>query len=182
MSNKKVEALKKSAQEKKLIALQKTEKAIEILINSEQKITIASVARLAGVSTSYIYKYPELSYRIQTLKEQQKYNCKSSILPVNKNHQVTIKSRDRLVKLEQEKAELTNEIKMLKNSISNIINSDNSVEQLQANNIRLTVENQELKKQLERLEQEVYELRGFILGQGYRDETDQQVKSIKNKK
>ena len=165
MSSNKIQALKKSAQRKKITALQKTEEAIDILIQNNQKITITSVAKVAGVSTSYIYKYPELSYRIQTLREQQKYSSKASILPVNQHNQITLKSRDRIKTLEQEKTELTKEIKMLNNSISNIMNNGNSVEHLQANNIQLTVENQKLKKQLKQLEQEIYELRGFILRQ-----------------
>ena len=182
MLSSKVEALKKSAQKKRLNALHKTEEAIDILIKNNQKITIAAVARVAGVSTSYIYKYPDLSYRIQTLREQQKYSYKASRLPVNKHNQIVPQSRDRLQVLKQEKAELTKQIKMLKDSINNIINSDNSVEQLQASNIQLTVENQELKKQLKRIEQEVYQLRSFILSQGYQEQTDNKMKSIKNKK
>ena len=74
MVHKKISGLNRTSQKKKQDALEKTEKAIAILVKKRQKITIRSVAREAGVSVSYIYKYPELAYKIQRLREQQRYS------------------------------------------------------------------------------------------------------------
>ncbi|MGH8000469.1 MAG: DUF6262 family protein, partial [Brasilonema sp.] len=70
--NKRIAALSHAALEKKRLASEATDKAIRNLTSSHQPITIANVARLAGVSTSYIYKYPELKERIHSLRNQQR--------------------------------------------------------------------------------------------------------------
>ena len=178
MSQKRMEGLKASAAKKKKDALQKTEQAINFLIKNQQKITISSVAKLANVSTSYIYKYPELAYKIQTLRERQKYENKS-LLSLSKQIKVVEEYRDRVNDLETEKADLNLEIQTLNSSIKNIIESNDSVEQLQASNVRLTVENQKLKQQLSRLEEEVYQLRSAILNREYIDDRDFQSESLK---
>ena len=175
MSQEKIKGLKISAAKKREEALNKTEKAISNLIKNKQKITITSVARLAGVSTSYIYKYPELAYKIQTLRERQKYEREDSLLPISNNQHLVEKYINRVNNLEQEKARLTEEINTLNSSIESITSSDNSVEQLQANNVKLTIENQKLKQQLAKLEQEVYQLRGAILDRGYVEDRDRET-------
>jgi len=167
MAHRKTEGLKISAKKKKEQALQRTKEAIDNLIENKQKITISSVAKLARVSTSYIYKYPELAYQIQTLREQQKYQVQDLLLPPNKYNQL-------IDNLKQEKAELTKEINILNSSIESIISSDSSVKQLQANNVKLTLENQKLKQHLAKLEQEVYKLREVILDRGYVEDCDRQ--------
>lgn len=69
--NKRIEVLSEAALSKKRHSEEATEKAIKKLIAENQPITVANVARTAGVSTSYIYKYPELKSRINFLKTQQ---------------------------------------------------------------------------------------------------------------
>ena len=182
MLDRQIEGLKKKARQKKLIAWQKTEKAINNLINNRQKITIAAVARAAGVSTSYIYKYPELSYRIQRLREQQKYEVKDLGCSDDKPLQIEKRKSDRVNNLEKEKAELTQKLKLLDRSINQILNSDNTVENLKAQNIKLTIENQELNKRLQKLEQEVYQLRGVILDRGYQDREDTAIEINRRQK
>lgn len=66
-----IAALSNAALEKKRLATEATDKAIRNLTSLNQSITVANVARLAGVSTSYIYKYPELKERIDSLRNQQ---------------------------------------------------------------------------------------------------------------
>ncbi|AUB35126.1 transposase [Nostoc flagelliforme CCNUN1] len=66
-----IAALSNASVEKKRLATEATDKAIRNLTSLNQSITVANVARLAGVSTSYIYKYPELKERIDSLKNQQ---------------------------------------------------------------------------------------------------------------
>ena len=173
MSDKKIEALKQASQKKKQDALEKTEVAIQALIEKNHKITIRSVAREAGVSVSYIYKYPELSYRIQTLREKQKYNHVKPILPSSKSHQiVATQLRNRIEIVEQEKEELVKEIKVLATNVHGMSRSKNLVERLKAENIKLLAENENLKQQLRYLENQISDQRAFILKQGYKDKSD----------
>jgi hypothetical protein len=85
MNNKQLAGLNKFSIKKSKEALTRTEEAITTLTNKEQQITIRAVAREAKVSVSYIYKYPELAYKIQRLKEQQKYNLVASDRSEKKN-------------------------------------------------------------------------------------------------
>ena len=78
MLDKQTAGIAKASKRKKEESLLRTEKAIALLIEQNQKITVRSVAREAGVSVSYIYKYPELAYKIQRLREQQKYSLDKS--------------------------------------------------------------------------------------------------------
>ena len=173
MSDKRIEALKLATKKKKKAALDQTEKAIQTLIEKNQKITIRSVAREAGVSASYIYKYPELSYRIQTLREQQKYNQVKPEVPSSKSHQIIVTQlRNKIKILEQEKEELTREINTLAANLDEMSNSENTVERLKAQNVELLAENKELRKQLKYFENQILEQREFILKQGYKNKYD----------
>lgn len=153
MSDKQIAALTKASQKKKQEAFEKTEKAIANLIAQKQKITIRSVAREAGVSVSYIYKYPELAYKIQTLREQQKYS----------NEPAAINLEQRLQTLEQEKVKLIQEIEQLKANLETVKVGSNT-KSLQAENLRLYTENLQLKRELEFTQQNLQEAREFILG------------------
>ena len=169
MSDKQIEGLSQASKKKKQEALLKTKKAIAKLTDNNQKITIRSVAREARVSTSYIYKYPELAYNIQRLREQQKYSLvKSDRVSRNAEHQVKI--------LQREKAELLQEIEELKAGIDKVKAAKNSLNNLQSENIQLITENQQLQKELRYAQQNLHEAREFILSQGYnlqdKDETD----------
>ena len=68
MLDKQIAGLHIASQRKKQETLLKVEKAIADLLDSKQKITVRFVAKEAGVSVSYIYKYPELAYSIQKLR------------------------------------------------------------------------------------------------------------------
>ena len=159
MLGKQLTGLSNASQKKKRESLLKTEKAIAKLIAQKQKITIRSVAREAGVSVSYIYKYPELSYKIQKLREQQKYNLQKGDCPSeNVDRQVK--------KLQQEKAELTQEITELRAIINRRKIGENSLVALKAENIQLIVENRQLKKELQYTKQNLQEAREFIIREG----------------
>ncbi|MGF1589486.1 MAG: DUF6262 family protein [Pleurocapsa sp.] len=160
MSDKQIVGLSQASKKKGQEALFKTEKAIAKLIENNQRITIRSVAREAEVSTSYIYKYPELAYKIQRLREQQKYSLvKSDRFPKNIGKQVQI--------LQREKAELSQEIAKLKASISKLNAGNNNLNNLQSENIQLITENQQLKQELRYAQQNLQQAREFILSQGY---------------
>lgn len=171
MSDKQVSALTQASQKKKQEALTRTQKAIDDLLKKKQKITIRSVAREARVSVSYIYKYPELSYKIQRLREQQKYS-------LVKSDRTSENLDNRFKVLEQEKVELRKEIEQLRSSIANVKAGRNSQNTLQAENIRLQTENQQLKEELKYAQQNLQEAREFILGQGYNTEDEPKTKII----
>ena len=171
MSNKRIEALKLATEKKKQDALDKTQKAIGTLIEKNHKITIRSVAKEAGVSASYIYKYPELAYQIQTLREQQKYNNVKPEVFSSKSHQIiATQLRNQINIAEQEKEELIREINDLAANVGKMSKGEDLVERLKAENLKLLAENQELKKQLEYLGNQTMEQRNFILEQGYKNQ------------
>ena len=64
--------LSAASEQKKQDALVATENAIQKLQKEGKSITFKSIAREAGVSTSYLYKYPELKEKISKLREGQK--------------------------------------------------------------------------------------------------------------
>ncbi len=159
MLNKKLRGLSNASEKKKRESLHKTEQAITKLIEQKQKITIRSVAREAGVSVSYIYKYPELSYKIQKLREQQKYSLTKSD---RSEHNIAKK----VEKLQREKDELIQEITELRAVINKKKTGDNLLEDLQTENIQLAAENRQLKRELKYTKQNLQEAREFILREG----------------
>jgi hypothetical protein len=146
MSQKQLAGLNQASLKKRTDALVRTEKAITELINKQQQITIRSVAREANVSVSYIYKYPELAYKIQRLREQQKY----SLVANNQS---------------AKKTELKQEIAELRIIIEQGKKRGNKLEDLQAENLQLVKENLRLKKELKYTLQNLQEARAFILEQ-----------------
>ena len=173
MSDKQLSELNKASQKKKQQALEKTEQAILELISNNQKITVRSVARKAGVSVSYIYKYPQLSYKIQRLREEQKYSSVAS----DRADKTAIKQ---LEILQKENVELGREITKLKTTISEIKTGINSQEDFQTENIKLKTENQRLKRELEYTQRNLQEAREFILGQGVvEQDAEKTAKEIK---
>lgn len=152
MSKKQIAALNQASLKKQQAALAKTEKAIALMVATQEKITVRAVARKAGVSVSYIYKYPELAYKIQILREQQKYN----LITTNSSEQ---KIENKLKYLESKNQQLIAEIQQSTNNKERE-RGTNSLQTLQQ-------ENQQLKQELEFTKQKLQEARSFILSQGY---------------
>lgn len=174
MIDKQLAGLSKTAQNKKQEALEKTEKAIAKLTSNRQKITIRSVAREAQVSVSYIYKYPELAYKIQRLREQQKYNLVVRNQE-NRNNQYLVEQ------LRQEKKELELENSQLKAIIERVKTGKKSLKDLQAENIQLVTENVRLKKELEHTVRSLQSAREFILKQGHLDLNQAEIETENRK-
>lgn len=175
MLDNKLVGLNNASKKKREEALLKTEKAIAKLVKEQQKITIRSVAKEAGVSVSYIYKYPELAYKIQKLREEQKYS-------LVKSDRATKNIEKQVKKLQQEKAELIQEIAELRAIIDRTHTGDNSLEKLKTENIQLASQNQKLKQELEYTKQNLQQAREFILEQedGYQSSAklDSKIKII----
>jgi hypothetical protein len=162
MINQQLSGLNEASLKKRQEALIRTEEAIVKLTNNKQKITIRSVAKEARVSVSYIYKYPELAYKIQCLREQQKYDL------VVKNQAIEkIDQKAELWKIE--KVELIQEIAELRTMIEGGKTGKNDLETLKIENLQLAAENNRLKKELKYTQQSLQEARAFILEQGQFD-------------
>lgn len=139
-----VAVLNTASFQKKQEAQQKTEKAIEKLIQNQEKISFANIARVAGVSVQYLYKYPEMKERIQYLRLQQETESK------NVNHQnrsekssqaIIQQMRNRVKALEIERKAQAYEIEVLTGRLYEL----HGVKELAD---RLKAENVELKQQL----------------------------------
>jgi hypothetical protein len=158
MSNKQLAGLNQASLKKRNDAIARTEKAIAILIKREQKITIRSVSREAQVSVSYIYKHPELAYKIQCLREQQKYDLVT-------NNQTTKKIDQQAELWRIEKAALKQENAELRSIIEQEKARGNNTKELKSANLQLATENLRLKQELEHALQSLQEAREFILEQ-----------------
>lgn len=154
-SNDRVKALTQASKKKRQEALARTERAIEKLVKNKQKITVRAIAKEAGVSVSYIYKYPELAYKVQTLRDAQKYSLdcykKPSLTSIDTKKEKELYSS------------LLKEIEYLKTYIKTIESKKKSISELQKEKSLLQVENKKLKQELEFTRQKLAETRDFIL-------------------
>ncbi len=145
MSNRKIEALQEAAAQKAREAEERVEKALEKMVKQGQKITFATVAQVANVSTAYLYKQPDLRSRIETLRDQQKNQGKPKHPPPasDKSKAVIIESlRGENKRLRGEINELRKINESLTGRLYQLQSSQNLAERLRA-------ENTELRKQLE---------------------------------
>ena len=158
-TDKRIQALNTASQKKQQEALNRTIEAIDRLSQNNSKITVKAVAKEARVSVSYIYKYPEIAYKIQRLRDAQRY----SLVTLEKEpNNIAID----LSKAQLEKEELIKEIAQLRIYIGSIEGKKKSTGELQKRNIQLQIENQELKREIEFTKQRLAETRSFILSQG----------------
>ncbi|MFE0458764.1 DUF6262 family protein [Kitasatospora sp. NPDC058965] len=70
-STRRIEALKKAAQNKRKAATDRAEAGIRSLLKDGTEINFRSVSRSAGVSLDFLYDHPDLRLRIETLRGQQ---------------------------------------------------------------------------------------------------------------
>lgn len=97
-------------QTRKKECIERTEKAMAKLLQNNERVSFGAVARIANVSVSYLYKYPEIKERIQDIRDQQVKNARKITRPQTaseKSKQVIIQQlRERINTLEWEKKEL----------------------------------------------------------------------------
>ncbi len=97
-------------QQRKQDCIDRTEKAISKLLQNNERVSFGAIARIANVSVSYLYKYPEIKERIQDIRDQQVKNARKLTRPQTaseKSKQVIIKQlRERINTLEWDKKEL----------------------------------------------------------------------------
>ena len=133
--NKRINALKNAAKEKRRRCAELTDKAIRKLISTNKPLSIAKVSREAGVSASYIYKYPELKERILSLRSKQTFkpttNQKAS---ENSKNIIIYNLKDEIKRLRQEMVEFKRTNQILVGKIYDYQNSQSEIERLKANN------------------------------------------------
>ncbi len=142
--NKRITALKNAAEEKKKFCAEATDKAIRKLLKANQALTIANVAREARVSPSYIYKYPELKERIQSLNKKQNFNPRSEKKASdNSRNTIIYNLKEEIKRLRKDLAELKQANQVLIGKVYQYQNNESILERLQIDN----------KKQGQKLEQ-----------------------------
>ncbi len=148
----KIAALKSAAEQKKQQAAESLDKAIHKLTQENQPITFASVAREAGLSVSYLYKYPEIRERIESLRKQQlKVGKPTEPQKASDNSKAVIiyQLRDRIKQLEAEITGLRRVNEGIAGRLYHLQDADNLAERLKLENAQLKSENSELKRQIE---------------------------------
>ena len=95
-----------AVQQRKQDCLDRTEKARSKLLQNNERVSFGAVARIANVSVSYLYKYPEIKERLQDIRNQQLKSNRKLTRPQTaseKSKQVMIKQlRERINTLEWE--------------------------------------------------------------------------------
>ncbi len=145
MHERNVKGLCESAKQRSQETLKRTDEAINRLVKQGKAITFQSVARAAGVSVAYLYKYDSIKQRIDQLRKQQ-YPIKG--LPPKQqasddSKMAIIKTlKERIRKLEAENKELRDHIEVAQGLAMQISDLKQQLEALKA-------ENSELKRQLD---------------------------------
>lgn len=151
--------LSNAAEQKKQETLVATEKAIQNLQKNGKPITFKSIAREAGVSTSYLYKYSDLKEKIKKLREEQR-SYKRKVIPTmseDSKSRIVENLKRRIIDLEQEIIQLKHTNESLAGRVFELEEYEDTVERFRQQNEklsleieRLTYENVEIKNKLAR--------------------------------
>jgi Family of unknown function (DUF6262) len=139
-----IAALKAAAVAKQQRAAEGLDKAINKLIKSNEPMSFANVAREAGVSISYLYKYPEVKARVLELRQQQQQVGKPNKIQTASDASKAViinELRERIKKLE---ADLTG----LRKANEGMAGRLYQLHDMQVMVERLKAENEDLKKQV----------------------------------
>ena len=143
------ELLVKAAAAKKKDAAERLEKAIEQVLDSGETITFKAIAETAGLSVSYLYKYPQIKNRIAELRNQQKAAIGGLVNKTPKFQLATDKSKAVIIsKLRQENRRLRKENEDLKKHIEVAQGKVIELRQVEAENNRLKQRIKELEQSL----------------------------------
>ncbi len=140
-------------QQRKQDCLDRTEKAISKLLQNNERISFGAIARIANVSVSYLYKYPEIKERIQDIRDQQVKNARKLTRPQTaseKSKQVMIKQlRERINTLEWEKKELKKQNEKMTGELYQIGIKLDLFDRVKQETVRQAEEIKKLKAELE---------------------------------
>ncbi|MCC0179838.1 hypothetical protein I4641_23145 [Waterburya agarophytonicola K14] len=152
--------LSAASEQKKHNAASATEKAIRKLQQSGKVISFKAVAREAQVSTSYLYKYPELKDRILKLREEQKRSGKRVIPAASDN------SKNRIIDhLKKRIKDLDAEVTQLRLANESLAGRAFELESYESAVNRFREENQRLSAEIERLVEENSSLKNQLTRQ-----------------
>ncbi|MBF2018481.1 MAG: hypothetical protein IGS23_25460 [Rivularia sp. T60_A2020_040] len=148
--------LSAASEQKKQDALNATQKAIRKLQQQGKVISFNAVAREAEVSTSYLYKYPELKNKIAKLREEQKRSGRK--IPVasdNSKNRIIGHLKKRIMELEQQITNLRQANQSLAGRVFELEEYENTVQ-------RFREHNQKLSTQIEKLSEENSQLKNKL--------------------
>ncbi|BDA71596.1 hypothetical protein CAL7716_078350 [Calothrix sp. PCC 7716] len=178
-TERKIEALKEATQRKRQEALDKTNKAITQLVKENKRISFPMVAKEAGVSVQYLYKYEQIKNRIKYLQEQQKGVSSPSIPQTasDKSRTVIITHlKERIRKLETENRKFRDQIEAISGKLYQLLLIEEQLE-------RFRVENNDLKQQLDeclsRSKEQSYDVKKVTLLNNKKTEQSQINDTIK---
>ena len=140
-------------QQRKQDCIERTEKAISKLLQNNERVSFGAIARIANVSVSYLYKYPEIKERIQNIRDQQVKNARKLTRPQTaseKSKQVIIKQlRSRINTLEWEKKELKKQNEKMTGELYKIGIKLDLFDRVKQETLRQAEEIKKLKAELE---------------------------------
>ena len=146
--------LSAASEQKKQDALAATEKAIRKLQKEGKVITFKAVAREAQVSTSYLYKYPELKEKIAKLREEQRRSGKR-VMPVASDN-----SKTRIIgHLKRRIKDLDQEVTQLRHANESLAGRAFELEEYESTVERFRKHNEKLSAEVDRLAEENSQLK-----------------------
>jgi hypothetical protein len=139
-----VEGLRRNAQKKRQAAIKRTDAGIQQLLKDKRPVNFKTVAEVAGVSSAWLYREPEIKARIERLREQGSSSSKKA--PARQR--ASDASKDAIIKTLKERcSKLDNEVRGLREQLEvvygRVIEAETlkqQVEQLKADNLRLKEE------------------------------------------
>lgn len=118
---KNTQGLKKYAEEKTKITLEKVDKAIRELSLNGEKINFNSVTISSGVSKTFLYKNEEVRGRIEELREKQiskEINQRAKYDKTSKSKDIIIMAKDKKInQLENETKKLKEQLEILRGKL-----------------------------------------------------------------
>ena len=113
--------LKRYAEEKTKITLEKVDKAIRELSLNGEKINFNSVATASGVSKTFLYNNEAIKKRIEDLRQQQvsrEMNQRAKYDKTAKSKDIIIMAKDKKIKeLEEENKKLKEQLEILRGKL-----------------------------------------------------------------
>ncbi len=141
-----VEGLRQNAQKKRHEAIKRTDVGIQQLLREKRSVNFKTVAEVAGVSTAWLYKEPEIKARIERLREQESSSSKKA----PPKQRTSDASKDAIIKtLKDRCGKLDAEVRGLREQLEVVYGRVIEVEALKQQVAQLALENSKLKAQLE---------------------------------
>ena len=147
-----INTLKETQETRKEDTKNRVYQAIKRLQKLNAKINFHTVAREADVSTSYLYKYPEIKQYVAELRSKQNYLPVKSVAKPNSTSQgkVITRLQEKIKKLEEENKELKRKSEALAGQLYRAHHLQAQIERLQQENedLRAKLGDQEISKKV----------------------------------